>query len=95
MVAAAIGGAMARSGRGNRGKFSTNTKSFVSGKISGQYRAKGYSRAHSATPWSGRCTGLLNQAGDQRKAMAKVSKSVTAGLLGIMDPSQEAPQEQA
>lgn len=47
MVAVAIGGAMARSGRGNRGKFSANTKSFVSGKISGQYRAKGYSRAHS------------------------------------------------
>ena len=38
---------MARVGRGNRGKFSANTKSFVSGKISGQYRAKGYSRAHS------------------------------------------------
>lgn len=38
---------------------------------------------------------FLNQAGDQRKAMAKVSKSVTDGLLGIMDPSQEAPQEQA
>ena len=47
MVAVAIGGAMARGGRGNRGKFSANTKSFVSGKISGQYRAKGYSRAHS------------------------------------------------
>ena len=52
-------------------------------------------RSISATPWSGRCTGLLNQAGDQRQAMAKVSKSVTDGLLGIMDPSQEAPQEQA
>lgn len=38
---------MARGGRGSRGKYSANTKSYVAGKISGQYRAKGYSRARS------------------------------------------------
>ena len=36
---------MARGGRGSRGKYSANTKSYVAGKITGQYRAKGYSRA--------------------------------------------------
>ena len=38
---------MARGGRGGCGKYSANTKSYVAGKISGQYRAKGYSRARS------------------------------------------------
>ena len=38
---------MARGSRGGRGKFSASTKSYVAGKISGQYRAKGYSRSRS------------------------------------------------
>lgn len=41
---------MARGGRGSRGahgRHSANTRSYVSGKIAGQYRAKGYSRSRS------------------------------------------------
>lgn len=34
------------SSRGNGRTYSANTRSFVAGKISGQYQAKGYSKAH-------------------------------------------------